>query len=198
MFLLSGQKLLLVGINGGITYSYMTAIVTVEGIETRISKDIGEARGLAGYTAGAFLDYYVLPQVLLRGELSYEVLRFRSDNLGFDTGTIYHIKSGVLIGVKPITPVVLLGGVEIARRRNSSSVDGPLDGLNGLDVEGTYWQSIVEIAFELKNEMQLGFRMTVPRISSLTRTFINLTEREELVEQLRAFQLRIEVPILKN
>lgn len=134
----------------------------------------------------------------IRGELGYELLRFQSDIETFGNGIIHQTKIGLLLGLKPFKRLTLFGGGEITHRSNSITGRSLIGKLNGTEVKGFYIQGTLGTYFEIKNNIQIGFSTTIPRISSLTRRIKgNLTDKKELIEELRAFQVNITVPILK-
>ena len=64
-------------------------------------------------------------------------------------------------------------------------------------VAGFFWQGTVGTNMEIKEYFQIGLRMTVSRIASLTRQYLTINNTVEglQVEQLRAFQLVVGIPL---
>ena len=92
----------------------------------------------------------------------------------------------------------ITGGLEGVRRRSEvTNARASAPGLNGEEPAGFFWQGIVGTNIEIKEYFQVGLRMTAPRISSLTRQYLTINNTVEglQVEQLRAFQLVLGIPI---
>lgn len=197
-FSLSAQKIR-AGINGGLTYNQTNAIDILDGDE--VDKIFGYYQGLPGFHASVFGDLHLSPRLLLRLEAGYELLRFRYDTYRMTIGEIDHWRGGLLFGIKPLKWWTLTGGIEVVNRNNDVTGKYPSPGLNGSHVEGVYEQGIIGTYAELKNRYQIGLRMTVPRIASVTRENwrIASTNTYKISEtRLRAFQLSFGMLILKK
>ncbi len=190
-----------VGTRIGPTMPIMSAIITANGVEETKLSGTGDASSLIGFHGGIICRYDLMKYLTIRGELSYELIRFNSNIRSVEVGMINHVKAGLLFEAKVLKNFGLTVGGEIAKRSNSSTgrdiaID---DALNGLEVRGTYWQWLTGIQYEFNNGIQIDLRAIHPRIQSLTRRFIgDITDNRLIVEQLRNFQLGIEIPILKK
>lgn len=198
-YTLQGQKLVLGG-SAGPTLPHIANVLTQDGREVEQLGRVGNEGGLFGFHAGVFGDYYLSRRFILRGEAGYELLRFQSDNIAFDIGKIHHLKGGLLIGFRPGKRWGLGLGIEGVNRRSTHNgrARNLLPELNGADVKGFYWQGILASDILLGNDIELSFRMTIPRIASLTLSFADndLFSGRLIVEQLPAFQISVRAPII--
>ncbi len=188
------------GLQAGPNIPHLTSITEVDGIETEGSKAI-DGWDKLGYHAGIYIGMEVAKRWLIQAEGGYEHLQFSNFSISPEKGRIHHRKAGLLLGYRPLQQVALLCGLEAVWRSNDLVGYGTQKrGLNGDDAEGFYWQGVAGIHYEFKNQIRLGLRMTIPRIGSLQETPITINNSVEglLIEQLRAFQFSVSLPIKKN
>jgi hypothetical protein len=132
----------------------------------------------------------------VEAEAGYEQLKFESFNIVFEEGIINHLRLGLISSHRFIHWAGVIGGVEVVNPTNKVKGNVSANHLNGRDTQGLYWQGILGVRFYYKDLLSIDARATLPRISSVTRTYDGLpSNKREIVERLQAFKFTVNVPL---
>ena len=191
-----GQSSIHFGVNGGITLSQLSAVLTVNGEKESESDQFGN--GKLGLHFGVFANIPLTDFWSIEGEAGYEQLKFEGFNAPFQDATITHLRLGLLSSYKFINWAGIIGGVELVNRTNKAEGSVGVSGLNGKKTEGLYWQGILGLRFYYEDLLSIDARATLPRISSVTRIYDGPpSNNREIVERLQAFKFTVNVPLFK-
>lgn len=189
------------GVTGGMTFPILEAWITQDGIEETKLDRPGNAKSFLGYNFGVFAELDLTEQIPIRVEFGFERIRFQSQlGKAFGVGRIDHLRGDLIFGYKPLQWWKIFGGFGLANRSNSLSERDVIDGkLNGLDVDGLKVLYTLGTGFTLSEKVGFDLRVILPKINSVTREVIGLTTDNRLiVEQIRYFQLKMNVSIGKK
>lgn len=174
------------GVNGGLTYSLVNAVFTVDGIEVGPSDQAGS--GLLGYSAGVFGNMPISNRLSFDVEAGYDVARFRSFQSIYDVVSIRHVRLGISGRWVFLNRLGLVGGIELISR--SHEVTGGAGRLSGADATGLYWQGVLGLSMSLGNRIRIDARTSIPKLKSVTGVYDGpVTQNRFLIEQLRIFKL---------
>ena len=198
LFLLSSKfvaQSLELGITLGPTFAQYDVVAIDGDMETEII-GIDRGNGLPGYHANLFGGFSLNKYLAVRSELGYELLQISSGNGLFATAKIHQVSHTLSLGVSPITWWTLYGGLSTTGRSNSFKDNGfnTLPGLNGLEVQGFYWQTKLGTFITVDRKFEIGFQVTLPKIASVTRsfTFDAIDNRPIFIdEQLRGYRFSL-------
>lgn len=197
----SGQKFIF-GLKGGLTQADDREVYTPRlSPRKEYINSSSTIQGSTGYQVGTFFDYKFGRRYMVRSELGYEQLRFRTGLSNDGQGKFHHLKGGVLLGVEPFPWWAIMGGMEIVRRTHEVfSFSTRFQQLNGSTVRGWYWQSVVATQFRVRliREIQIGLSVNLSPIRSVfvsTDNCANCTAQTEYTAQLRAYQFTLGIPL---
>ena len=200
---LSAQKATF-GLQIGTNYSQITEVNYSDAYQNEYTAG-RDPRGRPGIYVGIYGQKDLSQRFSLRGEIGYELLRFKSHFYAWpeEMRRLHHFKLGTQLLYRPISWWQLGGGVEIMHRSNETITEaGRQWGIfSGSTVEGIFVQPTLSSFFRIYQYLQLGMKINLPRIQSISSTERTTTssQRGEYPitneEQLLPYQLSLSIPL---